>query len=122
MCVDWAAEVSETRGNGPRAYREIHGAGMNGLGVKDYSSDVDSARLVHTFWALACALDIDVWFEFVYSEANIADWPSRGRMDLGATEVRPVSIPPSDVRGSVGDALAFASEVPGPPAKRARHR
>ena len=34
MCVDWAAEVSETRGNGPRAYREIHGAGMNGLGVK----------------------------------------------------------------------------------------
>ena len=27
--------------------------------VKDYSSDEDSAKLVHTFWALACAFDID---------------------------------------------------------------
>ena len=48
--------------------------------VKDYSSDRDSAKLVHTFWALVSALEIDVWFEFVYSEANIADWPSRGEL------------------------------------------
>ena len=59
--------------------------------IKDYSADVDSARLVHAFWGLACALEIDVWFEFVYSEANVADWPSRGWLsfatELGAEEM-----------------------------------
>ena len=72
--------------------------------VKDYSSDRDSAKLVHTFWALVSALEIDVWFEFVYSEANIADWPSRGDLgfvgDLGAREVRAV-FPPLDQWGFV---------------------
>ena len=72
-----------------------------------------SARLVHSFWALACALDVDVWFEFVYSEANVADWPSRGLVawaaDLSARVVRDFVLPPTAEWGSVEDALTRAS-------------
>ena len=73
---------------------------------------------MHAFWGLACALGIDVWFEFVYSEANVADWPSRGWLsfatELGAVVVEPLRLPQSD-------AWAFAESVPDRPAKRARH-
>ena len=62
----------------------IDNSGAMACRIKDYSSDVDSARLVHAFWGLACALEIDVWFEFVYSEANVADWPSRGWLSFAA--------------------------------------
>ena len=58
-----------------------------------------------------------MWFEFVYSEANVADWPSRGWLrfatELGAVVVEPVVLPRSD-------AWAFADTVPDRPAKRAR--
>ena len=97
----------------------IDNSGAMACLIKDYSSDVDSARLVHAFWGLACALEIDVWFELVYSEANVADWPSRGWLsfagELGAVVVEPVVLPRSD-------AWAFAESVPDRPAKRARHR
>lgn len=100
----------------------IDNSGSMACLIKNYSSDVDSARLVHTFWALACALEIDVWFEFVYSEANIADWPSRGRLDfaadLGARPVEPVVLPPSDGWGSVEAALELGEAA----AKRQRRR
>ena len=96
----------------------IDNSGAMACLIKDYSSDVDSARLVHAFWGLACALEIDVWFEFVYSEANVADWPSRGWLsfatELGAVVVKPLRLPQSD-------AWAFAESVPDRPAKRARH-
>ena len=74
-----------------------------------------SFRLDHTFWALASCLEIDVWFEFVYSEANVADWPSRGELgfvtDLEALACE-MRVPPSDSWGAVesvqptGDPLA----------------
>ena len=51
---------------------------------KSYSSDRDSSRLVHTFWACVGALWIDVVFEYVRSAANIADWPSRNKLDFVA--------------------------------------
>ena len=96
----------------------IDNSGAMACLIKDYSSDVDSARLVHAFWGLACALEIDVWFEFVYSEANVADWPSRGWLsfatELGAVVVEPLRLPQSD-------AWAFAESVPDRPAKRARY-
>ena len=95
----------------------IDNSGAMACLIKDYSADLDSARLVHAFWGLACALEIDVWFEFVYSEANIADWPSRGRLgfaeELGARVVKRVVLPRSD-------AWSFADSVPDRPAKRAR--
>ena len=46
--------------------------------VKRSSSALDSLYMIHAFWALVSFLKIDVWFEFVYSEANIFDWLSRG--------------------------------------------
>eukprot|EP00967_Tisochrysis_lutea_P141953 scaffold261511_cov50-Tisochrysis_lutea.AAC.1 len=36
--------------------------------------------MVHAFWAIVLAARIDVWFEYVRSSANIADWPSRGHV------------------------------------------
>ena len=104
----------------------IDNSGAMACLVKDYSSDRDSAKLVHTFWALVSALEIDVWFEFVYSEANIADWPSRGELgfvgDLGAREVRAV-FPPLDQWG-FADPMYVLSSTDGapPPAKRRRRR
>ena len=56
-------------------------------------------------------------------EANIADWPSRGRVgfaaDLGAGPPVVVRLPPSDAWGSVESALARVGEL-GSPSKRAR--
>ena len=75
-------------------------------------------------WALACALEIDVWFEYVRSAANIADWPSRDKLDfvadLGARVVDPWVSPPTDSWGDVEAALLVAESVPERPAKRAR--
>ena len=87
-------------------------------------SDRDSSRIVHTFWALAGALEIDVWFEYVRSAANIADWPSRDKLDfvpdLGARVVDPWVCPPTEAWGSVEAVLRVAESVPERPAKRAR--
>ena len=108
---------------GREVIHSIDNAGALACLIKDYSSDIDSARLVHTFWALSCALCIDVWFVFVYSDANIADWPSRGKVDfaddLGAVEV-PVVIPPTDVWGDVPSAMAYAGMTQEPPRKKRR--
>ena len=103
----------------------IDNAGAMASLVKDDSRDVDSARLVHTFWALSAALELDVWFEFVYSEANLADWPSRGCLDfvepLGAIRV-PVVIPQSDSWGDVELILGMSQvDEALPPKKRRRH-
>ena len=77
-----------------------------------------------------CALDVDVWFDFVKSEANIADWPSRGEVAFAA-EVDAVSVEGPSLRlpklgewGDVSSALAWAGEddLPGPPAKKRRVR
>ena len=80
--------------------------------IKDYSRDLDSAALVHTFWALAVGLEIDAWFVFVGTHANIADWPSRGMLDfatdLGAVPIDDVLLPPQERWGSVVDALEHA--------------
>ena len=45
--------------------------------IKGYARAIDGARIVHAFAALAVTLGISPWFEYVRSEANIADLPSR---------------------------------------------
>ena len=45
--------------------------------IKGYARALDGARVVHAFAALALELELDVWFEYVRSAANIADLPSR---------------------------------------------
>ena len=63
--------------------------------VKGYSSAPDSASLVHAFWAMAAYIEVDVWFEYVRSAANIADWPSRGECGALITELRATEIEPT---------------------------
>lgn len=48
--------------------------------VKGYSRAPDSARMLHAFTARRLALGTDIWFQWVASAANIADWPSPGDM------------------------------------------
>jgi len=86
--------------------------------VKGYSSSVDSARVVHSFWALVSGLCADVWMVYVRSEANVADMPSRGDLSyvtgvLGS-EGRATVLPPIESWGSVAEALAAAERVDGP--------
>ena len=114
---------------GRRVTHYIDNSGALACLVKDYSADVDSGRIVHTFWALACALDIDVWFDYVKSDANIADWPSRGHLafaaEVDALHVEP-SFPPVAGWGSVAAATAWAepavARAAEPPPKRHRRR
>ena len=112
---------------GRRVIHFIDNSGAAASLVKDYSRDEDSALIVNTFWAAACALDVDVWFEFVYSEANIADWPSRGQVDfaaeLGARADVRMQLPAIDTWGDVEPTLGLAAEAAEiPPPKRRRRR
>ena len=45
--------------------------------IKGYSSVPDSAQIVHAFHSLNLGLKCKVWFEYVFTKANIADLPSR---------------------------------------------
>ena len=50
--------------------------------AKGYSTKPDSARIIHAYHALNVPLQSQVHFEWVKSEANIADLPSRGHFEL----------------------------------------
>jgi hypothetical protein len=64
-------------------------------------------------------LDVDVWFVFVNSEANIADWPSRGlvafAVDLGASRIEgaDLSLPSPQMWGSVDAAARVIDDLLG---------
>merc|ERR1712086_526228 len=45
--------------------------------AKGYSGSPDSGRLVHAFHATALGLGCSCYFEYVRSEANVSDMPSR---------------------------------------------
>ena len=51
-----------------------------------YASDdaraPDSVRIVHAFAAFNLGQDASAWFEWVPSNANVADLPSRGDFEL----------------------------------------
>ena len=58
--------------------------------VNGYSSAVDSAQIVYSIHATLAGLAADVWFEYVRTDANVADEPSRvdlsgERYGLGAS-------------------------------------
>ena len=78
--------------------------------VKGYSSMSDSAKIVHAFWALACGLDISCWFEYITSEANVADLPSRGSFEFLQNSLKAQKVafcfPPTESWDSIGQALS----------------
>ena len=45
--------------------------------VKGYSYAADSARIVHGLHASLLALGVRAWFEYVRTDANVSDKPSR---------------------------------------------
>ena len=52
-------------------------------GLKNgYSPKGDSAKLIHAFHMFNAGLKADVWFEYVESEANVADAPSRNDFEM----------------------------------------
>jgi hypothetical protein len=50
--------------------------------VKGYARPVDSGQIVNAIHAFNAGLRVDAYYEYVRSAANIADFPSRLRMDL----------------------------------------
>jgi len=50
--------------------------------AKGFSAKPDSARIIHTYHALNVKIQAQVHFEWVKSEDNIADLPSRGELGL----------------------------------------
>ena len=65
--------------------------------AKGFSAKPDSARIIHAYHALNVQIGARVHFEWVKSEANIANLPSRGHFGLlnefGSRQV-PIVIPP----------------------------
>ena len=78
---------------------------------------------MQAFWAIATSLGASVWFEFVRSEANVADMPSRDdfaflherlhRLIPGSAKAvrRDVVLPPIDSWRSIEEALAFGLDA-----------
>ena len=68
--------------------------------AKGYSTKPDSARIIHAYHALNVRMSAQVHFEWVRSEANIADLPTRGKFELlreyASTEIKLVIPPISD--------------------------
>ena len=94
--------------------------------AKGYSSKPDSARIIHAFHALGVTLKAQVHFEYVASEANVADLPSRGEFEylehnLGSTLV-PLLIPPLDTWLTPGQAESQAGGSIHTPPKRGGKR
>ena len=68
--------------------------------AKGYSTKPDSARIIHAYHALNVRMKAQVHVEWVKSEANIADLPTRGKFDLlreyASTEIKLMVPPISD--------------------------
>ena len=66
--------------------------------VKGYSRAPDSARVVNLFHGCVAQLEVTPWIEYVQSDDNIADLPSRGEFELlralgGDEAFRPAIVP-----------------------------
>ena len=66
--------------------------------VKGYSRAPDSARVVNLFHGCVAQLEVTPWIEYVQSDDNIADLPSRGEFALlralgGDEAFRPAIVP-----------------------------
>ena len=95
--------------------------------AKGYSKELDSAGSIHALYALNMKLSSSISFEWVQSEANIADLPSRGEFgmlrDLGSKPMR-LREPPMGawLQPAQAEAAAAGAEMPTGPAKRGGRR
>ena len=63
--------------------------------MKGYSAKVDSAQIVNAFHAVCLALKAKVYVEYVRSKANVADYPSRGKITKMTRHIKRAGLPPS---------------------------
>ena len=100
-------------------------AAMYGM-AKGYSARPDSARIIHSFYALVAHARTDVWFEYVRTDANIADWPSRGQFEYLSVELRSqrvdTRLPPLSFWASPEEAARAAGWAQDQARQRARKR
>ena len=73
-----AVDAAEWRGR--RVIHWIDNSSAVAALAKGYSSAIDSALIVQALHATLAGLEVDVWFEYVRTDANVADAPSRADM------------------------------------------
>ena len=61
----------------------IDSEAVEGALVKGYSSREDISSLISVFWNLALKLGCRVFIDRIATDANPADWPSRGNLSIG---------------------------------------
>ena len=61
----------------------IDSEAVEGALIKGYSSKTDVSQLVSVFWELALELKVRVFIDRISTDANPADWPSRGDLERG---------------------------------------
>ena len=84
--------------NNARRLHDVNNTSAVAALAKGYSGSPDSGHLVHALHATALGLGCSCYFEYVRSEANVSDMPSRvdlsGRVwDCGLPGAGPVSRP-----------------------------
>ena len=72
----------------------IDSEAVEGALIKGYSSREDMCGIISVFWELALKLRVRVFIDRISTDANPADWPSRGKLHLGEaagwSTVRPI--------------------------------
>ena len=74
------ASIDATALAGRRVMHWIDNTSAVAASAKGYSSAIDSARIVHAMHATLAGLGVDAWFEYVRTDANVSDAPSREDM------------------------------------------
>ena len=80
--------------------------------AKGYSSAIDSALIVQAIHAQLAGLGADVWFEYVRTDANVADEPSR--VDISYERYAIGEDIAAGVRAFVGSEPVAAVPLPAP--------
>ena len=81
----WAYFSNVERLRGRRVIHFIDNTGALSAMLYGYARKIDCARMVNSFHLLLASLQLRVYFEWVPSEANTSDLPSRA-MEAGAME------------------------------------
>ena len=63
----------------------IDSEAVEGSLIKGYSSKEDLCKLISVFWDLVFEFQINVFIDRVATDANPADWPSRGDLKTGSS-------------------------------------
>ena len=83
--AEWVYFSNTERLRGRRVIHFIDNTGALSAMIYGYARKLDCARMINSFHLLLASLQLCVYFEWVPSEANTSDLPSRA-MEAGAME------------------------------------